>query len=88
MRTGVHNIQMGIETWRADNARGTYPPEVVVTPERLGTYVDPWPVNPYTGGPMQPGGGPGNYDYVRLPGGEGYTLTGYGGDGDPVLTAP
>ena len=88
VRTGVRTIQMGIETWRADNARGTYPPEAVVTPERLGTYVDPWPVNPCTGGSMQPGGGPGDYAYVRLPGGEGYTLTGYGGDGDPVLTVP
>jgi len=88
VRTGVRDIQMGIETWRAGNASDTYPPEAVVTPERLGRYVDPWPVNPYAGGPMQPGGGPGDYDYVRLPGGEGYTLTGYGGDGDPVLTAP
>ena len=88
VRSGVRSIQMGIETWRADNARGSYPPKAAVTPERLGRYVDPWPANPYAGGPMQPGGGPGDYDYVRLPGGEGYTLTGYGGDGDPVLTAP
>ena len=88
VRSGVRSIQMGIETWRADNARGTYPLEAVVTPARLGRYVDPWPVNPYAGGPMQPGAGPGDYDYVRLPGGQGYTLTGYGGDGAPVLTAP
>ncbi|MEI6450699.1 MAG: hypothetical protein WCP98_12250 [Actinomycetes bacterium] len=88
VRSGVRTIQTGIETWRADNARGAYPPEAVVTPARLGRYVDPWPVNPYTGGPMQPGAGPGDYHYVRLPGGEGYRLTGYGGDGAPLLTAP
>jgi len=88
VRSGVRNIQMGIETWCADSARGTYPPEAVVTPQRLRAYVDPWPVNPYTGASMQPGGGPGDYDYVRLPGGEVYTLTGYGGDGSAVLTAP
>ena len=88
VRTGVRNLQMGIETWRADSARGTYPPEAVVTPARLGRYVDPWPVNPYTGAPMQPGAGAGDYDYVRLPGGEGYTLTGFGDDGAPVLTVP
>jgi hypothetical protein len=88
VRTGVRNIRMGIETWRVDNARGTYPPEAVVTPARLGQYVEPWPANPYTGGLMQPGGGPGGYVYVRPPGGGGFTLTGYGDDGDPVLTVP
>jgi hypothetical protein len=59
-----------------------------VTPAGLGRYVDPWPRNPYTGGLMQPGGGPGDYFYRRLPGGDGYTLTGYGGDGAPLLTVP
>lgn len=88
VHSGVRDIQMGIEAWRVDNARGAYPPEAVVTPERLGSYVDPWPINPYTGGPMQPVAGAGDYDYVRLPGGEGYSLTGYGGDGAPLLTAP
>lgn len=88
VRSGVRDIQMGIEGWRADDGRDTYPPKAVVTPARLGRYVDPWPQNPYIGGPMQPGGGPGGYDYVRLPGGGGYTLTGYGSDGYPVLTAP
>ena len=88
VRSGVRTIQMGLEAWRADNARGMYPPEAVVTPARLGSYVDPWPVNPYTGGPMQPGRGAGDYDYVRLPGRQGYRLTGYGGDGAPVLSAP
>jgi hypothetical protein len=88
VRAGVGAIQMGIEKWRADNGRGTYPPAAVVTPERLGRYVDPWPVNPCAGGPMRPGAGPGEYDYVRLSGGEGYTLIGYGGDGAPVHTAP
>lgn len=87
VRTGVRAIQVGIETWRADNSGGVYPPEAVVTPARFDAYVDPWPVNPYAGGLMQPGEGPGGYVYVRLPGGEGYTLTGYGGDGAPVTTA-
>ena len=87
VRTGVRAIQVGIETWRADSAGGLYPPEAVVTPARFGAYVAPWPVNPCTGGPMQPGGGPGDYDYVRLPDGKGYTLTGFGGDGAPVTAA-
>ena len=88
VRAGLRSIQMGIEAWRADSARGTYPPPAIVTPKGLDGSVDPWPVNPFTDGPMQPGGGPGDYKYARLPGGKGYTLTGYGGDGSPEVTVP
>jgi hypothetical protein len=39
----------------------------------LGAFVSPWPDNPFTGAPMQPGDGPGDYVYRSL-GGAGYEL--------------
>ena len=47
----------------------------------IASYVDPWPVNPYSGQPMKPGTQPGDFIYEQLNGGAGYKLTGYISDG-------
>ena len=88
VRTGVRTIQMGIEVWRADHASGRYPPVAVVTPEGLGRYVEPWPQDPYAGGPMLPTGARGGYTYTRAADGLSFALGGYGADGAVVLTVP
>ena len=46
----------------------------------LGSYVSPWPDNPFTGAPMQPGASPGDYIYRQLGGGA-YELSVYLSDG-------
>ena len=88
VRTGVRNIQMGIEVWRAEHASGRYPPVAAVTPQRLGKYVDPWPQDPYNGGPMLPTGARGGYTYKRAADGLSFTLAGFGENGAAVLTVP
>ncbi len=88
VRSGVRTIQMGIEVWRADHASGRYPPVAVVTPEGLGRYVEPWPQDPYAGGPMLPTGARGGYTYTRAADGLSFALGGYGADGAVVLTVP
>ena len=88
VRTGVRNMQMGIEMWRADHAGGRYPPVAAVTPQGLGQYVDPWPQDPYNGGPMLPTGARGGYSYTRAADGLSFTLVGFGANGAAVLTVP
>ena len=52
----------------------------------LGSFVDPWPTNPWTQAPMQPGDGVG--DYVYTPGsGVTFTLAVHLSDGS-TYTAP
>ena len=46
------------------------------------------PQNPYTGGPMLPTGGRGDYTYVRAADGLSYELSGFGADGTPVISLP
>ena len=87
-RAGVQTIRMGIEAWRADHASGRYPPAAVVTPEGLGKYVDPWPRDPCTGGPILPTGARGGYTYTRAADGLSFTLTGHDEAGESVLPFP
>jgi hypothetical protein len=88
VRAGVRTIETGIEAWRADHASGRYPPAAVVTPEGLGKYVDPWPQDPYNGGPMLPTGARGGYTYTRASDGLSFTLTGYDDAGASDLPLP
>lgn len=81
VKTGIQRIQVGVITW-ATNNNNLYPdPAEVTEAGGIATYVDPWPVNPYTGDSMKPGTGPGEYTYEQLNGGAGYRLTGYIADG-------
>jgi hypothetical protein len=88
VRAGLRSIETGIEAWRADHASGRYPPAAVVTPEGLGKYVDPWPQDPYSGGPMLPTGARGGYRYTRAADGSSFTLTGHDDAGTPELPFP
>ena len=88
VRSGVLAIYDGVETWRLARDSDVYPPAGEVTPARLGRYVDPWPQNPYTGGPMLPTGARGDYTYVRAADGLSYELSGFGADGTPVISLP
>jgi hypothetical protein len=56
-----------IGDYHRDN--GTYPPEV--SPTALATYLENWPVNPFSGGPVRfAPATPGNFDYSRTASGE------------------
>jgi len=73
----IAKLQVGIVAWAADN-NNLYPaPQDVIQGGGLSQYVNPWPVNPFTGQPMTPGTSPGSYVYEQLSGGQGYKLTGY-----------
>ena len=56
----VENIKLGIESYMATN--GALPP--AADQATLGQFVDPWPSNPWTKAPMQPGAGVGDYTYT------------------------
>jgi hypothetical protein len=74
---GINRIQAGVMTWSANN-NNLYPqPGDVNASGGVAQYVNPWPTNPYTGQPMKPGTGPGEYTYQQLNGGAGYQITGY-----------
>ena len=68
--------------WAADHS-GVSPSWGSVNRGGLSDYVTTWPTNPYTGGPMTPGSGPGQFSYHLKP--VGFTITGYGELG-PVAT--
>ena len=93
VREGVHAIQLGIQSWYADHG-DRFLPRSVVTPDGLRDYVDVWPANPYTGGPMLPAaapgapGQPGDYLYTRLDNGARYLLSTFGVGDRPGVTVP
>jgi hypothetical protein len=84
---GLHTIQVAIQSWQVDH-NDKAPAARLVTEAGLGGYADDWPQNPYTGGPMTPGKGPGQYVYRIRPGTGYYSLTGYGPGGKAILTVP
>ncbi|HOT23757.1 MAG TPA: hypothetical protein PLK79_04895 [Thermoleophilia bacterium] len=74
---GLTAINNGIVAWSAANG-GVYPTTDQVTATgAVAGYVSTWPTNPYTGRPMSPGTGTGDYTYEQLDGGRRYRLTGY-----------
>src|SRR5512140_3205783 len=60
MKTEILSIQTGIQAYIASN--GQLPS--TADQNTLGTFVQPWPDNPYTKVPMQPGTNPGEYTYT------------------------
>ena len=79
---------MAIQQWALDHGNVYPAAEMVVPGDQLAGYTDDWPASPLTGQPMVSGSGPGNYSYRQLQGGQGFTLTGYGVDGSPLVTVP
>jgi hypothetical protein len=96
--SGLDAIQDGIGDWKADHS-DNYPPARLVRAGgviriqdcRVGAYVDPWPTNPFSEGPMVQGSEPGDFAYysigVNWPGDScnGYRLVLYGENGRPLV---
>jgi len=79
---GIHALQIAVQSWMVDHD-GEAPPEDEVRPGgAIEKYVETWPENPYTGGAMQAGNGPGEYTYERTNDERGYRFTGHLEDGD------
>jgi len=71
-KAGILAIQTGIQAYLATT--GAVPPQV--DEATLGSFVQPWPENPWTKAPMAQGSDPGDYTYT--PGsGASYTLVGH-----------
>jgi prepilin-type N-terminal cleavage/methylation domain-containing protein len=71
VKVGVRAVQVGIVSWAADHDE-VYPADGDVTsrkwngrPSAFSIYVQPWPVDPYTGTPMRSSWNVGNYTYHR-----------------------
>jgi zinc-ribbon domain len=61
VKEGIHSIQIGIQSWAVDNG-DVFPPDAEVRPDGgVGTEVDNWPTNPFTGQPTTSGSGPGDF---------------------------
>jgi hypothetical protein len=65
----ILSIETGIRAYQAMN--GSLPADA--SQMTLGQLVSPWPKNPWTAGPMQPGTGKGDYSYVQT--NDGFRLT-------------
>ena len=84
VRSGVRDIQVGVESYAADH-NGHYPAPGEVNGLDLNRYITDWPQNPYTDLPMSDGGGVGNFRYDLSPDGGAYKLIGYGRSGNIVI---
>ena len=83
----INLIQTAVQSWAVDH-HDRYPLPSVVTKGRLARrYLDNWPDNSFTGKPMKPGFGPGDYTYTRLAGGANFRLAGHVGLG-PDFVVP
>jgi hypothetical protein len=60
-KTEILSIETGVRAYQAMN--GSLPADA--SQATLGQLVSPWPKNPWTGGPMQPGTGKGDYSYAQ-----------------------
>jgi hypothetical protein len=68
-KTEILAVETGVRAYQAMN--GTLPADA--SQATLGQFVSPWPKNPWTGGPMQPGTGKGDYSYAQT--NSGFSLT-------------
>jgi hypothetical protein len=69
-------VETGVRAYQAMNGR--LPADA--SQATLGQFVSPWPKNPWTGGPMQPGTGKGDYSYAQTNSGFSLTVHIDGGD--------
>ncbi len=76
VKSNIHNIQVGIQTYAVDN-NDTYPAATeVASTGAVGNLVNPWPKNPWDNKLMTAGTGKGQYSYTL--GSGTFLLTGYG----------
>jgi hypothetical protein len=82
VKTQLMMIKTGVQAYIASS--GSLPPDA--SQATLGSFVAPWPTNPFDQAPMKPGDGMG--DYVYTPGaGTSFTLAVHLSDGS-TYTAP
>jgi hypothetical protein len=75
-KTEILAVETGVRAYQAMN--GQLPADA--SQATLGSFVNPWPKNPWTGGPMQPGAGKGDYTYAQTNSGFSLTVHIDGGD--------
>lgn len=80
---GVLAIRQGLAMWKAGGGK-KYPPAKEVASTGMLAKMIRWPVNLFTGQPMQPGGGKGDYTYSQVGGGKSYSLLGHLSDGSTI----
>jgi hypothetical protein len=80
---GLIAIRRGLAMWKAGGGK-TYPPPKEVTSSGMLAQMIRWPVNLFTGQPMQPGENKGDYTYSLLDGGKKYSLVAYLSDGSTM----
>jgi hypothetical protein len=80
---GLVAIRRGLAMWKAGGGK-TYPPPNEVTPSGMLSKMIRWPTNMFSGQPMQPGQGKGDYTYKMLDGGKKYSLVAYLSDGSTI----
>jgi len=81
VKAQIMSIQTGIQAFIASS--GSAPSDA--SQATLGSFVNPWPTNPFTTAPMKPGTAAG--DYVYTPGaGTAYTLAVNLSDGSQYTT--
>jgi len=86
VKEGIHSLNVIIQSWAVDHG-DVYPSASEMDQMTMSGYADYWPTNPYTGGPMTQGTGPGDYFYEVAPDGTSFLLIGYGEDGKIVIRA-
>lgn len=80
---GLVAIRRGLDMWKAGGGK-TYPPPKEVTPSGMLSQMIRWPVNMFSGRPMQPGQSKGDYTYKLVDGGRKYSLVAYLSDGSTM----
>jgi hypothetical protein len=82
VKEGIHSIQIGIQSWAVDNG-DVFPPASEVSKfGAVGTLVDNWPTNPFTGQPMAAGDLPGDFAYTLGTNSTMFQLSGHLSSGD------
>jgi type IV pilus assembly protein PilA len=87
VKGAVHNIELGIGSYAVDHG-DLYPADGGVTKASMASYVDNWPLNPWTGADMGPGANEGDYVYTAGAGLNSFTLAGRGSGGVLIFTVP
>jgi hypothetical protein len=80
---GLVATRRGLAMWKAGGGK-TYPPPNEVTPSGMLAKMINWPTNMFTGQPMQPGTGKGDYAYSKVDGGKSYSLVAHLSDGSTI----
>ncbi len=88
MKSGIHSIQVGLQTLAIDT-NDKYPIASKVSSEgTVATFVSPWPKNPWDNELMTSGTTKGHYAYAQLALGTSFSLIGYGKGDKVVISVP